>query len=177
MITLRASATGPDGQVVLIWDVHAAHRDAVVKANSTELKIPWIYIPSEMRDKFQPLDRRIFGRLKVKAKTQVVRCYGGHLTLVQSLQAMIKWIKDQLIDNIEKETLEFSGESFIYRHLARLRELPILRGSGTSDHQWIKDSTNDGLDGIVEVADSLVFCANACTENRSRNFRRRFRIV
>jgi hypothetical protein len=74
-----------------------------------------------MTDKVQPLDRRIFGSLKAKAKARAVRRHGRDSTFVQSLQAMMEvcttmtedeimdaW--DHLINDIERQKLEPSGE-------------------------------------------------------------------
>jgi hypothetical protein len=42
-----------------------------------------------MTDALQPLDRRIFGNLKQRAKAQVTRRHGGSPTKMQTLQAMM----------------------------------------------------------------------------------------
>jgi hypothetical protein len=66
---------GWEGKVVLIWDIYAQHRDALVKVKAKELKIWSSYIPTGMIDKLQPLERGIFGSFTAKAEALVVRRY------------------------------------------------------------------------------------------------------
>lgn len=54
----------------LIWDVFAAHRDAQVLEKARELEIGVSFIPAGMTDRYQPLDRKIFGAMKSRARSR-----------------------------------------------------------------------------------------------------------
>jgi hypothetical protein len=58
---------------VLVWDLFAAHRDAVVKEQARHLGIRLEFIPPGATGLCQPLDRRIFGILKQRAKARFDR--------------------------------------------------------------------------------------------------------
>ena len=53
---------------LLIWDVYAAHRSQVIKDKANELNIELLYIPAGATSLYQPLDIRIFGELKSRAR-------------------------------------------------------------------------------------------------------------
>jgi hypothetical protein len=55
-------------QFRIIWDSHSAHRDEDVRREAGGLDIAVEYIPSGMTDEWQPLDLRIFGSLKQRAR-------------------------------------------------------------------------------------------------------------
>jgi hypothetical protein len=55
-------------RLVLIWDVSAAHRGQSVQAPAEKLSIGLIYIPAGQTDDSQPLDLRIFGPMKQRAR-------------------------------------------------------------------------------------------------------------
>jgi hypothetical protein len=59
---------GPEGKITLIWDSFTAHKDVRIIEVANSLNIDIILIPSGMTDTYQPLDRRIFGNLKMRAK-------------------------------------------------------------------------------------------------------------
>ena len=52
----------------LIWDVFAAHRSEEVRKYATEKRIHLAFVPSGQTDDWQPLDYRIFGAIKERAK-------------------------------------------------------------------------------------------------------------
>jgi hypothetical protein len=54
--------------IVVVWDLDTAHRSATVQALALELGIRLEFIPSGMTGELQPLDRRIFGNLKARAR-------------------------------------------------------------------------------------------------------------
>jgi hypothetical protein len=58
------------GEIILIWDVFASHRCAEAKALAAELGIRLEFIPPGMTADCQPLDRRIFGNLKSRARAR-----------------------------------------------------------------------------------------------------------
>jgi hypothetical protein len=52
----------------LLWDSFAAHRDEEVRAQAAATDVALKFIPTGMTDEWQPLDLRIFGSLKQRAK-------------------------------------------------------------------------------------------------------------
>ena len=57
-----------DAHKYLIWDIFAAHRAADVRAFAQEQAIQLSFIPGGMTGEYQPLDYRVFGILKQRAK-------------------------------------------------------------------------------------------------------------
>ena len=53
----------------ILWDLHASHRAADLAQWATEHDLGLTFIPAGQTDVWQPLDRKIFGVLKKKAKT------------------------------------------------------------------------------------------------------------
>jgi hypothetical protein len=56
--------------IVLVWDLDSADRDPQVRELARELHIQLVFIPPGATDECQPLDRRIFGNLKQRARRQ-----------------------------------------------------------------------------------------------------------
>lgn len=56
------------GRKYVIWDLFAAHRCDAVKAFADEEGITLEFIPAGQTGSWQPLDNRIFGVIKAKAK-------------------------------------------------------------------------------------------------------------
>jgi hypothetical protein len=78
--------------LLLIWDVHTAHRKAEVKEETERQNIALLYIPAGMTDKMQLLDYRIFGSLKQRAQAQVRwgSCQQGITDEFHSLRIMLE---------------------------------------------------------------------------------------
>jgi hypothetical protein len=57
-----------DRPIQLICDLYAAHRTPQVRKCAADLGITLHFIPASLTDELQPLDRRVFGCLKAKAK-------------------------------------------------------------------------------------------------------------
>lgn len=57
----------------LLWDVYATHRTPRVKQYAEENHIPLLFIPAGQTGEWQPLDFRIFGSLKSRARAQFNR--------------------------------------------------------------------------------------------------------
>jgi hypothetical protein len=55
-------------RICLVWDSFSAHHDEEVCAEAEADEIALKFIPSGMTDQWQPLDLRIFGSLKARAK-------------------------------------------------------------------------------------------------------------
>jgi hypothetical protein len=67
----------PRGRIAVIWDCCPSHKDKLVKVRALELGIRLVFIPRGMTDVLQPLDRKIFGNLKQRAKGGVTRRHSG----------------------------------------------------------------------------------------------------
>ena len=52
----------------ILWDLHASHKAEDVKSKAAELEVGLTFIPAGQTDEWQPLDRRIFGILKSRAR-------------------------------------------------------------------------------------------------------------
>jgi hypothetical protein len=78
----------------LIWDVYAAHREEGVKAYAARKGIGLLYIPPGMTDTYQPLDRRIFGSLKARARARFDDLWvdnpSRELTLVDAIEILLE---------------------------------------------------------------------------------------
>jgi hypothetical protein len=57
-----------DKKIHLIWDIFAAHRDESVRACAEKNNIILYFIPAGCTDALQPLDIKVFGALKAKAR-------------------------------------------------------------------------------------------------------------
>jgi hypothetical protein len=56
-----------------IRDVGKAHRSVTVQGKAKELGIELLFVPGGGMSRFQPLDRRIFGELKSRARAAFQR--------------------------------------------------------------------------------------------------------
>jgi hypothetical protein len=65
---LRQNLFPDDRPVAVILDTYAAHRCQEVRTAASNLNIELIFIPPGCTDLLQPLDRRVFGVLKSKAR-------------------------------------------------------------------------------------------------------------
>jgi hypothetical protein len=79
-------------RVNLIIDLYKTHWTEQVPGTAEELNIEMISIPASCTDEFQPLDRKVFGPLKVKAKHeyQMEATRGNKRGKMQACQAMMK---------------------------------------------------------------------------------------
>jgi hypothetical protein len=78
--------------ITLLWDVFAAHSCVEAKKLAPELKIEIEFIPPGMTRDYQPLGRRVFGHLKVRARHRFVRfCIdqNGDRTIQNSVAMMV----------------------------------------------------------------------------------------
>ena len=71
LMLLRERCFPDDDIVFLIVDCYPSHCEQSVKETAQTLNIELLYVPPGMTDKCQPLDRRIFGALKQKAKKHI----------------------------------------------------------------------------------------------------------
>jgi hypothetical protein len=62
-------------ETVLIWDIFPAHRTQKIKSQARELSVKLDFIPAGMTGECQPLDRRIFGSLKARARARFDALY------------------------------------------------------------------------------------------------------
>jgi hypothetical protein len=62
--------------LMLVLDVYKAHRTTKLKKRANELNIELLFVPAGGTSLYQPLDRRIFGELKSRARHQFFRLAG-----------------------------------------------------------------------------------------------------
>ena len=78
----------------LILDVHSTHRTKDVKTKAKELGIELIYVPAGGTSKYQPLDRRVFGELKSRARKKfriLSRKYGdAEMPYQRAMQVLLE---------------------------------------------------------------------------------------
>jgi hypothetical protein len=60
-------------QISLLIDIYVAHIQEQAKHLAAELGIILHFIPAGLTDQFQPLDRRVFGRLKSSVRSWFMR--------------------------------------------------------------------------------------------------------
>jgi hypothetical protein len=65
---LRGHVGAGFGPIWLLLDLHASHRTERIQNLAADLGINLKYVPAGLTDRFQPLDVRVFGVLKAKAK-------------------------------------------------------------------------------------------------------------
>jgi hypothetical protein len=58
---------------VLIMDVYPSHRTKHVMATAEALDVELLFVPPGVTGRFQPMDRRIFGKLKARARADFTR--------------------------------------------------------------------------------------------------------
>ena len=59
--------------IALILDVYPSHKSDEVKQKAKELNIELLYVPAGGTAMYQPLDRRIFGELKSRARFEMLK--------------------------------------------------------------------------------------------------------
>ena len=60
----------------LLWDLYSSHRCPEIKEYSRKKEVTLEYIPAGLTGQWQPLDCKIFGELKQKAKQRFDAYYG-----------------------------------------------------------------------------------------------------
>jgi hypothetical protein len=58
---------------LLVLDIHPAHRTDPAGAAAEECEIELLFVPAGGTSEYQPLDCRIFGELKSRARAEIVR--------------------------------------------------------------------------------------------------------
>jgi hypothetical protein len=92
---LQWLSDGVKGQeLFLLWDCFSAHRDEEVKAKASDSRITLQLIPAGMTNEWQPLDLRIFGSLKMRARElfdeQWMRDESVELTVATAITVLLK---------------------------------------------------------------------------------------
>ena len=94
---------------LLIWDVYDAHRSQKVKDKAKELNIELAFVPAGGTSQYQPLDVRIFGELKSRARKKfehlAFQKKSRNVTYEESLTILAEtW------ESISQESIEKSWE-------------------------------------------------------------------
>jgi hypothetical protein len=78
-------------RIVLLWDIFGSHRCQETKDLANLLQIQLEFIPPGMTGECQPLDRRIFGNLKSRARSRFARmcCQEGEGPTMEDSVAML----------------------------------------------------------------------------------------
>jgi hypothetical protein len=80
--------------LLLLWDCFAAHRDEAVRSKAEKAHITLEFIPAGLTDEWQPLDLRIFGNLKSRARAlfddQWMRDGSAELTIATAISLLLK---------------------------------------------------------------------------------------
>ena len=91
---------------LLIWDVYAAHRSQVIKDKAKELNIELLYVPAGGTSIYQPLDVRIFGELKSRARQKFEHLAfmkkNREITYDESIKILLESWESIPEENIEK---------------------------------------------------------------------------
>ena len=98
----------------LVWDVFAAHRDDKVVNKAAKLDIGIGFIPPGMTDRYQPLDRRLFGAVKSRARARFdsKSCSPDHdpdlLTALETLVNVWRSVTQEEIIDAWDHLIDFS---------------------------------------------------------------------
>jgi hypothetical protein len=92
--------------IVLIWDVFSAHREKNIVALAERLRIKLVFIPAGQTDRYQPLDRRVFGPMKERAKEEFamlfVKDFNADPKMAEALVIMVnvwkRFQQDELLE-------------------------------------------------------------------------------
>ena len=90
----------------LIWDVYAAHRAEIVQNKARELNIELLFVPAGGTSQYQPLDVRIFGELKSRARKKfehlAFKKKNRDITYEESISILLKSWEAISQESIEK---------------------------------------------------------------------------
>jgi hypothetical protein len=81
-------------RLCLLWDCFSGHRDDLVKSRAEGKHITLEFIPADLTDEWQPLDLRIFGRLKMRARAlfddELIRDDSVGLAVARTIQLLLR---------------------------------------------------------------------------------------
>jgi hypothetical protein len=91
--------------LVLLWDLFSAHRDPSVQETAHHLGIRLEFVPAGATGELQPLDRRVFGSLKQRARRRfdeaIIRGEKRKLTIEGAIKILLSaWVsiaQDELV--------------------------------------------------------------------------------
>ena len=134
----------------LILDVYAAHRTDAVKERAAGLNIKLYYVPAGRTDSLQPLDIKVFGALKAKARGYWYKHY--------SLNPRMKHTKRSAV-----KTLVTCWEELTERHISDAWEqYCVLTARETVDDGFIPDHNHQPLD---QMRQKLINSVNQMRES------------
>ena len=93
----------------LVWDIFPAHQAENVKLKAQELQIELIFVPAGGTSKYQPLDVKVFGELKSRARKKfehlAFKNQTRNITYQESIEILLEsWL------SISQENIEKSWE-------------------------------------------------------------------
>ena len=90
----------------LIWDLHSSHRTASVREEASSLGIGILFIPAGQTDHWQPLDKRVFGALKAKAREEFDKMMADKelrdVSIMDAIDILVKCWKVLDVDLVKK---------------------------------------------------------------------------
>ena len=101
-----------DTEIDLVLDLHSSHRNYLIKELADKLKFKLHFIPASLTDKFQPLDRNIFGALKAMARAEWYRVYtlnpDKNFTIEDACAILLKCWAEISSETLKKAWLPYS---------------------------------------------------------------------
>jgi hypothetical protein len=114
----------------LVWDSFVAHKTEAINSYCTNKRIRVIMIPAGCTDELQPLDRRIFGYLKAKARCHWLNWYTSNLQTSMKTDQSVK----KLFSCLEQITNE---------NIIKAWNLVLNEDESSSDDSLDEDSEDD----------------------------------
>jgi hypothetical protein len=98
-------------QIHLIWDCYKAHLNETVRALAGKLNIMLHYVPAGGTSKLQPLDIKVFGALKAKARNAWANGYLVTPNFPQTKESSVQ-ILLECWDNLDNASIESAWKVF-----------------------------------------------------------------
>lgn len=102
----------------VLWDLYASHRSEDTKRHCLEKEITLQYIPNGQTGVWQPLDWRIFGELKMRAKQRFDKVFSDallhgtepHFDIVDAIGILGELWKETKEENVRRAWRRLTGE-------------------------------------------------------------------
>lgn len=129
----------------LLWDLHSSHRDEAVKSCARQLNTHLSFIPAGQTAMWQPLDRRIFGHVKMVCHASFERMMLDHgLDQVDIIDAIVILLNTW--SEVPASAIKESWEILTGRLAAAPRD-------PEEDYDAEYDSDDSDYDGYYDVDD------------------------
>ena len=134
----------------LLLDVHSSHRKEETKQYAAELNIELHFIPPGMTDILQPLDVRIFGALKAKARAAWNQIFCQNKNIKATKEEAAK-VLASCWESLSSDVLEAAWEMYTHAITEEKEENEVVPGYNDPDNseefhqsinEYIKQSRN-----------------------------------